>query len=158
MSFKIIELHNNTLKVFENGKVLVKRHYNDEFYEKKISNVNGYLRLVLTHKGKQKNYFIHRLVAFCFLELDIENTKQVIDHQDRDKSNNFVSNLRIVTQQQNLFNTNAKGYYWNKLAKKWQTYITIDGKYIYLGYFINEADASKAYQDAKLIYHIIENE
>ena len=161
MSFKILELHNNTLKVFENGKVLVKgRIYpnKDEFYEKKCSNCRGYLRLILNHKGKSKDYLVHRLVAYAYLNLDLENTKQVIDHQDRDKSNNFVSNLRIVTHQQNRFNTNAKGYSWYKRDKKWRAQIMVDGKYINLGLFEKEEDASKCYQDAKLIYHIIEHE
>ena len=155
MSFKIIELHNNTLKVFEDGKVLVKRHYNDEYYEKKCSKDKGYLKLILQYKCKQKHYFVHRLVAFCFLGLDLEKTKSQVDHQDRDKLNNDVSNLRIVSHQQNMFNKNAKGYYWNNLLKKWHSRITIDGKKIHLGLFEKEEDASKCYQDAKLIYHII---
>ena len=80
-------------------------------------------------------------MRFAFLELDIENPKQVIDHQDRDKSNNNVSNLRIVTQQQNLFNQNAKGYCWYKPTNKWLAQIFVDGKKIYLGYFENKEDA-----------------
>jgi hypothetical protein len=153
MSFKIIELHNNTLKVFEDGKVLVKRHNNDEFYEKVFNKTKGYLNLTLHHKYKRKDYKVHRLVAFCFLGLDIENTKQMIDHIDRDILNNFVSNLRIVTNQQNGFNRNARGYSWHKRDKKWIARIRIDGKLLHLGYFEKEEDASKCYQDAKLIYH-----
>ena len=155
MTFKIIELFGNTLKVFENGKVLVKRINRDEYYEKKCINCRGYLQLPLNHKCKRKNYYIHRLVAFCFLELDLENTKQVIDHQDRNPLNNFVSNLRIVTNQQNAFNKNAKGYYWNKQANKWQSQIKLNGKSIHLGYFETEEDASYAYNQEKLIRHII---
>ena len=158
MSFKIIELHNNTIKVFEDGTIMVKRYNRDEFYEKKCRKVDGYLKLGLCHKYKQKYYLVHRLVAFCFLELDIENPKQVIDHKDRNPSNNFVSNLRIVTKQQNAFNTNAKGYCWHKRDKKWQSYITINKKRIHLGYYEKEEDASNSYEDAKLIYHIIEHE
>ena len=160
MTHKIIELFENTLKVFEDGKVLVlgKRNPNkDEYYEKKcFKNNKGYLNLQLNHKYKRKSYLIHRIIAFAFLELDIENTKQVINHQDIDKSNNVVSNLRIVTNQQNLFNTNAKGYCWNKQRNKWQSSIRGDGKQIHLGLFENEEDAKQAYEDAKLIYHIIE--
>jgi hypothetical protein len=154
MSFKIIELFGNTLKVFEDGKVLVKRHNNDEFYDKKYSNVNKYLRLELQHKKKRKHYFVHRLVAFCFLGLDLENPKSQVDHIDRDKLNNDVSNLRIVTNQQNQFNKNAKGYCWHKRDKKWLASISIDGKKKHLGCYETEEDASKAYQDAKLIHHI----
>ena len=157
MSFKIIELHNNTLKVFEDGKVLVLGKYKpnkDEYYEKKCSNVRGYLQLHLNHKNKEKLYFVHRLVAYAFLNLDLENPKQLIDHQDRNPSNNFVSNLRIVTHQQNMFNMNVKGY--RKQGNKWRARIQIGKKNKHLGYFDNEEDASKAYQDAKLIHHIIE--
>ena len=56
---------------------------------------------------------VHRIVAYAYLNLDIEKPKQVVDHQDIDKSNNFVSNLRIVTQQ-NTFNIHAKGYCYEK--------------------------------------------
>jgi hypothetical protein len=159
MSFKIIELHNNTLKVFEDGTIMVKRYNNDEFYEKKCDKTkNGYLQLELCHKYKRKIYYIHRLVAYAFLGLDIENPKSQVDHKDRDKSNNFVSNLHIVTNSQNMFNTNARGYCWNKRDKKWRARIMVNKKNIWLGSFDNEEDASKCYQDAKLIYHIIEHE
>ena len=155
MTHKIIELFGNTLKVFEDGKVLVKRHYNDEFYEKKCSNHNGYLHLGLFHKRKSKYYFVHRIIAYAFLELDIKNPKQVIDHIDINPLNNVVSNLRIVTKQQNAFNTNAKGYCWDKHANKWKAYIVLNGKYKHLGYYEKEEDAKKSHQDAKPIHHII---
>jgi len=79
MTHKIIELFENTLKVFEDGKVLVlgKRNPNkDEYYEKKcFKNNKGYLNLQLNHKYKRKSYLIHRIIAFAFLELDIEFIK-----------------------------------------------------------------------------------
>ena len=156
MSFKIIELHNNTIKVFEDGTIMVKRYNNDYFYEKKCRKVNGYLQIKLSHKYKQKDYLVHRIVAYAYLNLDIENPKSQVDHIDRDKYNNFVSNLRVVTHSQNQFNRNAKGYC--KQGKGWQSHIMVNKKSIYLGYFEKEEDASKCYQDAKLIYHIIEHE
>ena len=39
MTHKIIELNGNTLKVFEDGKVLVKRYNSDEYYEKNPRNM-----------------------------------------------------------------------------------------------------------------------
>jgi hypothetical protein len=127
MSFKIIELHNNTLKVFEDGNVLVLGRYKpnkDEFYEKKCQkDKDGYLRLNLSYKRKQKNYLIHRLVAFSFLNLDLENKKSEVDHKDRDNQNNVVSNLRIVNHQQNQFNRYFKGYC--NRGKTWQSRIQL---------------------------------
>ena len=155
--FKEIELFGNHLKVFEDGKILVKRHYNrDEFYEKKCSNVNGYLQLQLTHKYKHKKYYIHRLVAFCFLELDLENPKSQVDHIDRNTQNNLVSNLRLVSNQENQFNRNVKGYSYSKKNKKWIAEIMVDYLKIYLGSFDNEEDARQAYFVAKEKYHIIQ--
>ena len=55
----------------------------------------GYYRLPLCKNGKIKYYYIHRLVAETF----INNTdnKPTVDHIDRNKLNNCVSNLRWAT-------------------------------------------------------------
>jgi hypothetical protein len=76
-----------------------------------------------------------------------------LDHINRDKTDNRISNLRIATHQQNQFNKNPKGYYWNTRQKKWQSTIKCDKKQIHLGFFNNEDDAKKAYLNAKEIYH-----
>jgi hypothetical protein len=86
--------------------------------------------------------------------LDLHSHLQ-IDHIDRIRNHNHISNFRVGTQQQNMFNRGAKGYYWNKQKRKWQARIVLDGILIHLGVFDTEAEASQAYQDAKLIYHII---
>jgi len=151
-----IELYGNKLKVFECGKVLVykNRKVNPEYYEMKcvINNV-GYKQLQLFHKGKKKNYFIHRIIAFAFLGLDLDNPKQVIDHKNRDTLDNCVSNLRLVSHQENMWNTKAKGYY--KYRNKYVAKIYVNGKYIYLGLYDTTEEASNAYQQAKLIHHVI---
>ena len=152
-----IELFNNKLKVFECGKVLVLGKHKPnkgEYYEKKCGITNyGYKNLQLWHEGKVKLYKIHRIIAFAFLGLDIENPKKVIDHINRDKLNNQVSNLRLVSQQQNNFNKNVKGY--TKRGNKYQAIIKINGKKIYLGTYETETEAHNAYLIAKQIHHII---
>ena len=155
MDFKIIELHNNKLKVFECGKVLVlgKRMNKGEYYEKKCHIRCGYKSLDLFFEGKKKKYQVHRLIAFAYLGLDIENPKKVIDHINRDKLDNQVSNLRIVSQQENTFNRNVKGYY--KRGNKYVARIYINGKKICLGTYETETEAHNAYLQAKLIHHII---
>ena len=150
-----IEIFNNKLKVFECGKVLVykNRKVNPEYYEKKCGIIKGYKRINLCHEGKQKHYTIHRIIAYTYLGLDINNPKKVIDHINRDKLDNQVSNLRIVSQQENSFNTKSKGYY--KCGNKYQAKIKINGKTICLGRFETEAEAHNAYLIAKQIHHII---
>ena len=73
--------------------------------------------------------YITKQVHFCAAhklynpEWDIDDTSKEnrIDHENKNRSDNRIINLRNVTQQENCFNTNAKGYYWCKRDKKWRT-------------------------------------
>ena len=56
----------------------------------------------LCKNGKIKYYHIHRLVAEAFIP-NLEN-KPTVDHIDRNKLNNVVSNLRWATYKEQ--NTN----------------------------------------------------
>jgi hypothetical protein len=78
-----------------------------------------------------------------------------LDHKNRVTDDNRIENLRIITNQENSFNTNAKGYSLNKKNKKWVSQICLDGKLIYLGSFNTEQEARNVYLDAKKKYHII---
>lgn len=55
------------------------------------------------HLGYGNKHYIHRLVASAFLTVDEE--RRYIDHIDRDRFNNQVSNLRYVTCKENTANT-----------------------------------------------------
>ena len=65
---------------------------------------DGYYRIHIRHKM----YKVHRLVAETFIPNP--DNKPLIDHIDRNPSNNDVSNLRWVTHQENMNNmkTNRK--------------------------------------------------
>ncbi len=57
---------------------------------------DGYLRVYLKHEeGKLKHLYIHRLVAQIFLPNP--DNKETVDHQDGDRQNNHVRNLRWAT-------------------------------------------------------------
>ena len=77
-----------------------------EHWSKGVADGRGYYRIGYN----SKTYSVHRLVAETFLENP--DMKKYIDHIDRDKTNNDVSNLRWVTSQENLYNrknTNIEG-------------------------------------------------
>ena len=153
---RLITLNGVKLLVYINGMILRYRDKANGRFKKgwseakgSIDNTTGYLRTRLN----RKDFLKHRIVGYAFLGLDIDNPKQLIDHIDRNKQNNNMNNLRIVSHQENLFNTNAKGYY--KKGHKYQAYIKINNKQIYLGYYDTEEEARNAYLKAKEIYHII---
>lgn len=79
----------------------------------------------------------------------------VIDHINNNRLDNRTKNLRFVTQQQNTFNTNAKGITWRKDRNKWMARITAHGKTTYLGNFSDIKDAERARAIAKAKYHVI---
>ena len=66
-------------------------------------NNRGYKYIQLQRNGKRLNLLFHHLVAKCFLGERPE--KLVIDHIDQNKLNNTYTNLRYVTQKENLHNT-----------------------------------------------------
>lgn len=63
---------------------------------------DGYVRVELNHKGKAKEFPVHRLVAMAFL--DNPEHKPHIDHINTIKNDNRVENLRWVTPKENFAN------------------------------------------------------
>jgi hypothetical protein len=67
----------------------------------------GYLSVALCKDGKAKSKNIHQLVASAFLG---DSEGHQVDHKDRNKLNNNVSNLRYVSISDNLKNkTSSNG-------------------------------------------------
>lgn len=79
-----------------------------------------------------------------------------IDHIDRNKANNTLANLRVVTRKGNVENTGPtkrsksgiKGVSWKAQCKRWQAQITHNRKKIYLGVFKTAQEAQLAYEKA----------
>ena len=78
-----------------------------------------------------------------------------LDHKNRIKTDNRISNLQISNRTEQQFNRGAKGYYQYKRTGKWVARIQINYKNIYLGTFNTEEEAKNAYLEAKKIYHKI---
>jgi len=148
----------NGLKIkYEEGKVWMWRELKTKppyWREAKgcVNKSNGYRELRINYKL----YKYHRVVYFIHnQEWDIHNssTDNMIDHIDRDRLNNNIENLRVVTHSQNMCNTDAKGYTFHKATGKYMAEICVDGKKKNLGYFVTENDAHQAYLLAKEKYH-----
>jgi hypothetical protein len=120
---------------------------------------NEYRFVGLYKDGKLKQYKIHRLVAQHFIS-NPEN-KRNVDHIDRDRFNNNMTNLRWVTLSENQHNksmhknntSGVTGVCWNKAANKWMVAITVNGKPRTIGYFNNLEDAKTAREYAVSQYH-----
>jgi hypothetical protein len=121
----------------------------------------GYRRVTLIGAdGQSKVYRVSRIIAEAFLG---PANGRIVDHCDRIKTNDSAANLRYVTPEQNNFNrTNTKnstsaylGVSYRKDVNKWLASITVRGQRHYLGFYTEEADASKAYQTAKQRLHAI---
>lgn len=86
--------------------------------------------------------------------------KGIIDHKNRFYIDTSIDNLREATIQQNGYNQHKpstvghKGVYnCGRKSKPWQAQIRINGKKVNLGRFETKEEASKAYQDAAVLYH-----
>jgi len=153
-------IENYILRATEDGKI--ERYYEykkrPRNFWKEIKGVKdrGYLKIKLYLTSGKRDFKVHRLVYFAHnQDWDIYDTTKVIDHDDRIKTNNKIGNLRLITTQQNAFNTNAKGYSFDKKSQKWRARIIFDGKIEYLGYYDTPEEAHQAYLAKKATLHTI---
>ena len=106
-----------------------------------------------------KNRTIHQLVAETFLSYERDGTtKTVVDHINGDKLDNNLTNLRIISNRENLSRRGGTSEYagvsWVKGGKKWRTDIYLGDRYYYLGLYKTEEEASIAYLDALYKYRL----
>ena len=73
-------------------------------YLKPSRKPNGYYQInLVAANGKRKKEYLHRLLALVFI--DNPNNYPEVDHIDRNRENNSLSNLRWVSKSQNQRNT-----------------------------------------------------
>lgn len=98
-----------------------------------------------------KNHKIHMHREINHTPEDFET-----DHINGNKLDNRRINLRTASRSQNAFNqkinknntSGVRGVYWQKLNKKWQAKIYINGMNHSLGYFTDLSDAKAVYNQA----------
>ncbi len=102
----------------------------------------GYREVQIDGKVYQAHRVIWLLEKGSWPEIEI-------DHKDLVKSNNRLDNLRPATDTQNQMNralqknnkSGHKGVIWHKRDKRWYSYISVNKKHIWLGYYKEYDDA-----------------
>lgn len=109
------------------------------------------------HTSTEHNLRMHRAILERY---GVTFTDQFVDHTNQDKLDNRKSNLRIATTSQNGLNrgkpinnsSGFKGVSWGNYHKKWEAYITIEGKKKFLGRWSTKELAAVAYRTTGFLY------
>lgn len=103
----------------------------------------------------KRRYMAHRLAWLYVYGAWPSND---IDHINQNKSDNRITNLRVVSRSENMHNVSLhkhnssgyKGVSWHKPRQKWRAYIFLDYKQTHLGLFDKIEDAIDARRCAEL--------
>jgi len=118
-----------------------------------VLNSNGYFYITI-----EKIHYNRSKLAFLYMQGHWP--ENIIDHKNRDKSNDKWKNLRHVTEEQNQKNrsiskrnkSGISGLFLDKKTKMWIATIGDKGKQIYLGRFKEKIDAITMRKDAEKVY------
>lgn len=107
-----------------------------------------------------RDYKLHRIVWLHYYGTE---PKDLLDHIDRDKSNNKIRNLREATHAENQQNKRVyknnrsghKGVSWNVAERKWRVRIQIAGVNRLVGLYrtLDEAVAARKQAEQRLHTH-----
>ncbi len=109
-----------------------------------------YVRFGIYHEGVNYNISGHHFIWYVAGN-DMDFT--LLDHKNRNKKDNKLSNLRVSNNRLNMNNRDVTGVSYETKKKKWRSYITVDGRTIQLGWFNTKEEAMNSYMEGKKLYH-----
>jgi len=126
------------------------------------SDKKGYKRI----KINSEHFLQHRVLYKYFHNIE-DMGGLIVDHIDKNRINNCINNLRLITHNGNRANCNSAknssskyvGISWHKNTKKWLARVGINKRKINLGSFLTEEQAALARDqyiiDNNLEYHTL---
>lgn len=129
--------------------------WNRRFAGKKIGSKNnkGYYTTIISYNDLRCNMKVHTIVWILNKGCYPDN---MLDHKDRNKSNNLIENLRLADAHLNNLNTpphpNKSSQYkrvsFYKAKSKWHVKYRLNNIDHHIGYFVDELEAALAYNEA----------
>lgn len=122
-----------------------------------------YFPLVSAHKWSIENSgYVHTTIDGKHIRLHRMLCPEylMVDHINGNRADNRMSNLREATNKENCRNakkpitntTGFKGVSYSRQRNRYSSYITVDGKNLFLGYYTNPIEAAIAYDKAAAFY------
>lgn len=94
----------STYIVYEDGRVF---SINKNRFLRVHNNGKGYFTVNLWSGNSTSKFYIHRLVAICFL--DNPRKLREVNHKDTNKANNHISNLEWCSKEENMAHALREG-------------------------------------------------
>jgi hypothetical protein len=146
----------------EKCKIALKKGYtynseNGKIFGIKVNEITrkcqGYIYISISYNGFEFSLYGHQFAWFCVYNEIVDE----IDHINRIRSDNRISNLRSITHHQNCLNKGFNfGVSFDKSRLKWISYVKIKGKAKNLGRFDCFGKAIKKRKLAEKTFYKIE--
>ena len=124
-----VQIENSKYDINRESQVRSRKFGKEKILKQCINSSRGYLVVYLYDNGAVKCKSIHRLLAIAFI--DNPENKPCVDHMDRNRTNNNLSNLRWATHSENQKNKTRKGCVYKRKNNTWRGQVrNIEGKQI----------------------------
>jgi hypothetical protein len=125
-----------------------------------VEKCKGYKWNLIPKEKYVKNHILGRLQNYIMNFKPPKDRSKVVNHINRNRKDCRKNNLEITTYQINGINkgkqsNNTSGFpgvSWDNYHGKWEAHIKLNGKKIFLGYYVNIEGAVQARQNGEIKY------